>query len=38
VIWHASISDTLTQKPDKDEKKLEKNVADVFKKFPPAGM
>jgi len=36
VIWHASTSDTLSPKPDKNEKKLEKDVAEVFKKFPPA--
>jgi len=35
VIWHGVCSDTLTGNPDKNEKKLEKAVADVFKKFPP---
>lgn len=35
VIWHGDASDTLTQKPDKNEKKLEKEVAELFKKFPP---
>jgi hypothetical protein len=35
LIWHGVCSDTLTSKPDKNEKKLEKDVADVFKKFPP---
>jgi len=35
VIWHGVCSDTLSPKPDKNEKKLEKDVADVFKKFPP---
>ena len=37
VIWHASASDTLNAKPDKNETKLEKNVAEMFKKFPPSG-
>jgi hypothetical protein len=35
VIWHGVCSDTLTGNPEKNEKKLEKAVADVFKKFPP---
>jgi hypothetical protein len=35
VIWHGVATDTLTAKPDKNEKKLEKSVADLFKKFPP---
>jgi hypothetical protein len=35
VIWHAVCSDTLTAKPEKNEKKLEKAVAEAFKKFPP---
>lgn len=35
VIWHGECTDTLTQNPEKNEKKLEKSVADVFKKFPP---
>ncbi len=34
IIWHGVCTDTLSGKPDKDEKKLEKDVADVFKKFP----
>lgn len=35
VIWHGDCTDTLTQKSDKDEKKLEKAVAELFHKFPP---
>jgi hypothetical protein len=35
LVWHGVCSDTLTSKPDKNEKKLEKDVTDVFKKFPP---
>ena len=34
VIWHASASDALSSKPDKNEKELDKVVADAFKKFP----
>jgi hypothetical protein len=26
----------LSPKPDKNEKKLEKNIAEVFRKFPPS--
>ena len=37
VIWHGSSSDTLSAKPDKNEKKLEKDVTELFKKFPPTG-
>jgi hypothetical protein len=35
VIWHGDSSDTLSQKPEKNETKLEKAVAELFKKFPP---
>ena len=35
VIWHGVCTGTLTGDPQKDEKKLEKAVADVFRKFPP---
>jgi hypothetical protein len=35
VIWHGVCTDTLTGNPDKNTKKMEKSVADVFKKFPP---
>jgi hypothetical protein len=35
VIWHGSSTDTLTGNPEKNEKKLDKAVADLFKKFPP---
>jgi hypothetical protein len=35
VIWHGDCTDSLTGNPEKNEKKLEKSVADVFKKFPP---
>ena len=35
LIWRGVTSDTLSGKPDKDEKKMEKAVAEMFKKFPP---
>ncbi len=37
VIWHATMSDTLSSKPEKNDEKMNKNVADAFKKFPPQG-
>ena len=35
LVWHGVCTDTLTGNPEKNEKKLEKAVAAVFKKFPP---
>jgi hypothetical protein len=35
VIWHAVMSDTLSSKPEKNDKKLDKAVQDAFKNFPP---
>jgi hypothetical protein len=35
LIFRGSSSDTLSDKPEKNEKKLDKSVADMFKKFPP---
>lgn len=37
VIWHGMCSQTLAGDPEKNEKKLQKAVADIFKKFPPHG-
>jgi hypothetical protein len=34
LIWRGSATDTLSSHPDKNEKKLEKSVEDMFKKFP----
>jgi hypothetical protein len=31
-------NDTLSDKPDKNEKKLEKAVEDMFKHFPPSSI
>jgi hypothetical protein len=35
LIWRAHGSDTLSGKPEKNEKKLEKRVAELFEHFPP---
>ena len=35
LIWRGVASDTLSGKPEKDEKKLDKAVAEMFKNFPP---
>jgi hypothetical protein len=36
LIWRGTATDTLSEKPDKNEKKLEHSVADMFKHFPPS--
>jgi Domain of unknown function (DUF4136) len=35
LLWRGKSSETLSGKADKNEKKLEKDVVDMFKKFPP---
>jgi len=35
LIWRGVANDTLTDKPEKNEKKLEKAVSEMFKHFPP---
>jgi Domain of unknown function (DUF4136) len=35
LIWRGIASDTLTGNPEKDEKKMDKVVSEMFKKFPP---
>jgi hypothetical protein len=35
LIWRGSATDTLSDKPDKDEKKLDKAVDKLLKDFPP---
>ena len=35
LIWRGAAEKTLSSKPEKNEKKLEKSVEDMFKKFPP---
>ena len=34
-IWRGTASDTLSDKPEKNQKKLEKVLTKMFKKFPP---
>jgi len=36
LIWRGTAQKTLSDKPDKNEKKLEQEVGDMFKHFPPA--
>jgi hypothetical protein len=35
LIWRGTSSETLSSKPDKNDKKLEHSVEEMFKKFPP---
>jgi Domain of unknown function (DUF4136) len=35
LVWRGVARDALSGKPEKDEKKLEKAAADMFKHFPP---
>jgi hypothetical protein len=35
LVWRGKASDVLSDKPDKNEKKLEKGIEDMFKRFPP---
>jgi hypothetical protein len=35
LIWRGVASDTLSGKSEKDEKKMDKAVAEMFKNFPP---
>ncbi|HTB12370.1 MAG TPA: DUF4136 domain-containing protein [Bryobacteraceae bacterium] len=36
LIWRGTATDTLSENPDKNEKKLEHSVEDIFKHFPPS--
>jgi Domain of unknown function (DUF4136) len=35
VVWRGTASDTLSDKPEKNAKKIEKAAAKMFKKYPP---
>lgn len=35
LLWRGAASDTLSSKPEKNTKALQKNVEKMFKKFPP---
>jgi hypothetical protein len=37
LVWRGIATETLSDKPEKNEKKLQSAVADLFKKFPPKG-
>lgn len=37
LIWRGQSSDTLSSKADKNDKKLDKAMADMFAHFPPKG-
>jgi hypothetical protein len=37
LIWRGNASEVLSSKPEKNDKKLEHTVEDMFKKFPPQG-
>ncbi len=37
LIWRGTATDTLSNKPEKNTKKLDNSIADMFKKFPPKG-
>jgi hypothetical protein len=37
VVWWASAMGTVSDKPEKNAKKLEKSVEKMFKEFPPRG-
>ena len=36
LIWRGEASEAVTDKPEKNEKKMDKAVDEMFKKFPPA--
>jgi Domain of unknown function (DUF4136) len=35
LLWRSTASDTVSDKPEKNEKKLDKAVEKMFEKFPP---
>src|SRR3569833_16202 len=35
ILWHASAADTLSGDPEKNQKKLPRAIAELFRKFPP---
>ena len=37
LIFRGQSTDTLSSKPEKNDKKMENSVNDMFKKFPPKG-
>lgn len=37
LIWRGTASDTLSGKPEKNEKKMDHSVSEMFEHFPPHG-
>jgi hypothetical protein len=37
LVWRGTATETLSDKPEKNEKKLKSEVAKLFKSFPPKG-
>jgi Domain of unknown function (DUF4136) len=35
LMWRGTAVDTVSSKPEKNEKKLEKGIEKMFEKFPP---
>lgn len=35
LIWRGTATNALSDKPEKNEQKLENQVTDLFKHFPP---
>jgi hypothetical protein len=35
LVWRGTASNVLSDKPESNEKKLEKSLHDMFKNFPP---
>lgn len=35
VVWRGTVSDTLSDKPERNTKKIYKAVEKLFKKYPP---
>jgi len=35
LLWRGISDDTFSEEPDKDTKRIDKNVAKMFKHFPP---
>ncbi len=35
ILWRGTITNTIANKPEKNEKKINKGTEKLFKKFPP---
>jgi hypothetical protein len=36
LVWRGTASDTVSDKPEKNEKKIQKAAEKMFKKYPPS--